>query len=123
VLVAYYFMIPGQLRGRIFGNKGGVWTAHLEASGGLLTNDSTTRIDRVSPEKWTVGDVGVWLGTENLGHLRGTFRRNKITGPALLSIDQVRRWVRPLLSLSLSLSLSISRSPVLSGPLSLPLAV
>ena len=125
VLVAYYFMIPDQLRSRIFGNKGG---AHLDASGGLLTNDSTTRIDRVSPEKWTVGDVGVWLGTENLGHLRGIFRRNKITGPALLSIDQVRRCGAlthththtHTHSLSLSLSLSLSRSPLLYGPRSPP---
>jgi hypothetical protein len=115
VLVAYYFMIPDQLRSRIFGNRGG---AHLDASGGLLTNDSTTRIDRVSPEKWTVGDVGVWLGTENLGHLRSIFRRNKITGPALLSIDQVRRW--GALSLSLSLSHTHTHTHSLSYSLSLP---
>jgi hypothetical protein len=86
VLAAYYVMIPDQLLGRIFGGKGG---SHLNAGGGLLTSDSRVRIDRVSPEKWTVGDVGVWLATENMDHLRGTFRRNKIAGPALLTLDQV----------------------------------
>ena len=55
-----------------------------------MTSDSRVRIDRVAPEKWTIDDVGVWLAKEDMGHLRGTFRRNKISGQQLLSLDPHR---------------------------------
>jgi hypothetical protein len=90
VVALYQFMVPDHILERIFG--GHVGAAPSDA--GLLAS-SRVRIERLEPEKWTSSDVGVWLNKEGFGHLRATFKRNQINGPALLSIDQ-RRLMREL---------------------------
>jgi len=93
LLLAYYVMIPDQIFSHLFGMSKGLSSQSVPgglfaSSSGVHIEDSRVRIERIAPEKWTTEDVGVWLGKEGFGRLRATFRKHKITGPALLTLDQ-----------------------------------
>ena len=97
--VAYWLMAPDALRRRVFGGsrEGTTLTGAMGggAEGAGVAGDSRVRIRRLAPEKWGTEDVGVWLQSEGLGQLRGRFKRHKVNGPALLSLDP-RRLMREL---------------------------
>mmetsp|Transcript_30185 Transcript_30185/g.71802 ORF Transcript_30185/g.71802 Transcript_30185/m.71802 type:complete len:514 (+) Transcript_30185:127-1668(+) len=69
------------------GGAPGSW--HLNDAGGLLlARDNTVRLERVSPTAWTEADVGAWLASVSLSHLRAAFRKKRVTGARLLSLDE-----------------------------------
>ena len=63
VLILYVYMIPDALLARLF-SSGSSSEHPSNGDRGRLTSDSRVRIERVAPEKWTIDDVGVWLGKE-----------------------------------------------------------
>jgi hypothetical protein len=46
-----------------------------------------TRLKRVSPEEWTVADVGVWLDWLSMSEYRAEFIKNAVSGAELKELD------------------------------------
>lgn len=75
VFILYMYMMPDQLLARLLGSG---TAEHINEDRGLVTSDSRVRIERVAPEKWTVNDVGVWLGKEVSQLQRAFIRKQEI---------------------------------------------
>lgn len=55
----------------------------------VVPSRSLSRLNPTNPKSWSVNDVCVWLLSEGLGGLGNveTFKKNKVDGGCLLSLD------------------------------------